>query len=253
MNVLICGYLGFMGRAVEELCKNSYLDAEFVMGVDRLANMNEEKHRFSSFSEIKDSSLVDCIIDFSSPVATENLLAFATERKIPAVIATTGHSHDALRSIRKSSSGIPIFYSANMSFGTALMAELAKRTVSAYCDADVEIIEKHHKRKNDAPSGTAKMLFDAISEVRPDSVAVCGRRGESRRGEKEIGIHSLRIGSAVGEHEIIIATDLETITIRHRAENRALYAKGALMAAKFLVNCVPGLYGMKNLTYECFR
>ena len=252
MNILISGYLGFMGRAVGALCKSSYLDAEFVIGVDRLTETNEEKRRYSSFAEIKDSSLVDCIIDFSSSSATESLLAFATERKIPAVIATTGHSQDALRRIRKSASVIPVFYSANMSFGTALMAELAKRTVSIYCDADIEIIERHHNRKNDAPSGTAKMIFDAISEVRPDSVAVLGRSG-SRRNEKEVGIHSLRMGGVVGEHEIIIATELETITISHRAENRTLYAKGALMAAKFTVDCAPGLYGMKNLTHECFK
>ena len=134
-----------------------------------------------------------------------------------------------------------------MSFGVALLVELAKKTAEAMPDAEIEIIEKHHDRKLDAPSGTAKMLADAIKEVRPDSYTVNGRSGHAKREQNEIGIHSLRMGNVVGEHEVIVATQTQTISLKHEAHSRAIFAEGALVAAEFLYKKPAGLYNMNDL------
>ena len=149
--------------------------------------------------------------------------------------------------INKASEHIPLFYSGNMSLGIALLIELAKTTASALPEAEIEIIEKHHNRKVDAPSGTALMLANAICEVRPDAYTNCGRSGQGKRAIEEIGIHSVRMGNIVGEHEVIIGTQSQTITLKHEAHNRALFAEGAIAAAAFIIGLLPGLYDMKSM------
>ena len=143
-----------------------------------------------------------------------------------------------------------IFFSANMSLGIALLVELAKKTAAAMPDAQIEIIEKHHDRKLDAPSGTALMLCDAIQEVRPQAYPACGRSGHGKRTDQEIGVHSIRMGNIVGVHEVIIGTPNQTLTLRHDAHDRALFAEGALSAVSFLAGKPAGLYTMRDIVKE---
>ena len=149
--------------------------------------------------------------------------------------------------IKTASSSIPVFVSANMSVGIAMLANFAKMAVAAMPDADVEIVEKHHNRKLDAPSGTALMIADTIKEVRPEAKYVFGRHGMAKRAPEEIGIHSLRMGNTVGIHEVIINTGTQILTLKHEAQDRALFAEGALAAAEFMVGKAPGLYNMDDI------
>ena len=162
------------------------------------------------------------------------------------MIATTGHTEEEKELIRRASSTIPVFYSANMSVGVAVICRLAKQAAAAFPEADVEIVETHHHRKMDAPSGTALMLAEGIREVRPDSVITTGRSGQGKREANEIGIQSVRLGNVVGIHEIMISTGNETITIKHEASDRALFADGAAVAAEYLICKSAGLYNMND-------
>ena len=145
---------------------------------------------------------------------------------------------------------IPVFHSANMSLGIALLVELAKTTAKAFPDADIEIIEKHHNRKLDAPSGTALLLANAIKEVRKNAKFIFGRGGQAKREAEEIGIHAIRMGNIIGEHEVIVGTDTQTITLKHEAHSRALFAEGALAAADYLCGKSAGLYDMERMISE---
>ena len=142
---------------------------------------------------------------------------------------------------------IPLFHSANMSLGVALLCELAKTAAKTFPDADIEIIEKHHNRKLDAPSGTALLLARAIQEIREKAFFTFGRQGQAKRIPDEIGIHAIRMGNIVGEHEVIVGTDTQTITLKHEAHSRALFAEGAITAAAFLVGKDAGLYDMYSM------
>jgi len=246
MNILISGICGFMGREVEKLCAEGYRGARMSIGVDISADGTKECV-FSSFDEVPYDAPIDCIVDFSHHSAVKKLLAFATERKIPAVVATTGHTEDELIEIKNAAKYIPVFFSANMSLGVALLVELAKNAAKALPEAEIEIIEKHHDRKLDAPSGTALMLANSICEVRPEAYAKVGRSGQGKRTKEEIGIHAIRMGNVVGEHEVILATQNQTITLKHEAHSRALFAEGALAAASYLVGAETGLHDMKSL------
>jgi 4-hydroxy-tetrahydrodipicolinate reductase len=163
------------------------------------------------------------------------------------VVATTGHTEDEIAQINEAAKHIPVFYSANMSLGIALLVELAKNAAAALPEAEIEIIERHHSRKLDAPSGTALMLANAITEVRTDAYANVGRSGYGKRTKEEIGIHAIRMGNIVGEHEVILGTKNQTITLKHEAHSRALFAEGALAAAEYIIGCDIGLYDMKSL------
>ena len=149
--------------------------------------------------------------------------------------------------IREAAKTVPVFWSANMSLGVALLAELAKKTAAAFPDADIEIVETHHNRKVDAPSGTALMLFNSVKEARPEAVPNCGRAGEGKRTKAEIGISSLRMGNVVGIHEVHICTGTQTLTLKHEATTRAMLADGAVDAARFMVGKETGLYNMENI------
>ena len=246
MNILISGICGFMGREVEKLCLDGYRGASMSVGVDISADGSRD-NVYPSFDAVPENAPIDCIVDFSHHSAVKALLAFAVERSIPVVVATTGHTEDELAEIKNAAASIPVFFSANMSLGVALLVELAKNAAAALPEAEIEIIEKHHDRKLDAPSGTALMLADAIREVRPEAYANCGRSGHGKRTREEIGIHAVRMGNVVGEHEVILATQNQTITIKHEAHSRALFAEGALAAAEYLVGKDAGLHDMKSI------
>lgn len=247
MNILINGICGHMGRELAALCERGCRGARLAAGVDPSAQGGEAPVSVKSFCDMDGTDGIDCIIDFSHHSCVTALLDFALRRKIPVVVATTGHTEEELSEIRAASERIPVFFSANMSLGIALLVELAKTAARAMPDAEIEIIEKHHDRKLDAPSGTALMIADSIREVRPASYAHNGRSGHGKRSFDEIGIHSVRIGNVVGEHEVIIGTDSQTVTLKHEAHSRALFAEGALAAAEFIVGRRAGLYDMMSL------
>ena len=188
----------------------------------------------------------DCVIDFSNHSATQAVTSYCVKRNLPVLIASTGQTPEEHALIREAAAKIPVFTSPNMSVGVALVADIAERVARLFGDCDIEMIEAHHNQKLDVPSGTALMLAHRVQEAREDSTLNIGRHENGKRPQNEIGIHSLRYGSEVGTHEIIFSNGLETITIRHDAKNRALFANGALAAAKWLVNQKPGLYGMKD-------
>ena len=246
MNILLNGISGYMGREVAKLCESNYRTASLALGVDP-NGAYDGAPVYSSLDEIVSTDGVDCIIDFSHHSVTPALIDFAIANNLPLVLCTTGHTNEEIELIHKASESIPLFYSGNMSLGIALLVELAKTTTAAFPEAEIEIIEKHHDRKVDAPSGTALMLANAIREVRPEAYANCGRSGQGKRTSEEIGIHSIRMGNIVGEHEVIIGTPSQTVTLKHEAHNRALFAEGAIAAAAFLVNQDAGLYDMKNM------
>jgi len=193
---------------------------------------------------------IECIVDFSNHAATKALTDFAVRAGKALVIATTGQTPEELEMIKEAAKTVPVFHAANFSLGVALLIELAKKTAAAMPDAEIEIIEKHHDRKLDAPSGTALAIANALKEVRPEAVFSLGRSGNAKRIREEIGIHAIRMGNIVGEHEVIIGTNNQTITLKHEAHSRALFAEGALAAAAFLERRPAGLYTMNDLIAE---
>ena len=245
MKILICGVGGRMGREVARLALDGMRGASVVAGFDILPIDTGEFPTYTDWNAITED--VDCIVDFSHHSGTAALLAFATERRIPLVLATTGHTEEELALIDAAAKQIPLFHSANMSLGIALLVELAKLTAKTFPDADIEIIEKHHNRKLDAPSGPALLLANAIREIREKATLVFGRGGQAKRTPEEIGIHAVRMGNIIGEHEVIVGTDTQTITLKHEAHSRALFAEGALAAAEFLIGKSAGLYDMKKM------
>ena len=239
MKIIVHGAAGRMGSEVIRLVENS--SNEIAAKVDAFGTGDI----LTSLDAFDGDA--DCIIDFSNHTATKALLDYATKRAIPVVLATTGHTAEELELIRDAARSIPVFFSANMSLGVALLCSLAKSAALAFPDADIEIVEKHHNRKLDVPSGTALMLADSVKEARPDAEYVIGRHEYGKRQKQEIGIHSLRLGNVVGEHEVRISTDTHIITLKHEAQSRSLFAEGALSAAEFLVTKGAGMYQMKDL------
>lgn len=253
MRVLLNGVGGFMGGEVIRAVHRGYGDAILVGGIDLMGTPTVSFPCVKSFEQAERSfpqGSADCMIDFSNHVCTQALLDFAVNTKIPVVIATTGHTSEELTAIQEAAKQIPIFHSANMSVGVALLVKLAKTAAAAMPDAEIEIIEKHHNRKVDAPSGTAMMLYRELAEVRTDATANLGRSGHNKRTPNEIGIHAIRMGNIVGEHEVIIGTASQTITLKHEAHDRALFAEGAIVAASYLKDRAPGLYDMHDLLQE---
>ena len=237
--IIVNGAGGRMGARVLALAEQSELFCT-VGAVDAFAEGFVKK-----LSDVEESA--DGIIDFSSHLATCELLAYATEKKLPVVLATTGHTEEELCAIREASKIIPIFMSANMSVGVAVTVNIAKQIASVFPDADIEIVEKHHNQKMDAPSGTALMIANAIKEVREGSTLKCGRAGIGKREKSEIGIHALRMGGVIGEHEVFVVTPSQTISVKHEAHTRDLFAEGALSAMSFIIGKEPGIYDMYDL------
>lgn len=239
MKIIINGAGGRMGREVARLIE---APDECVAKIDKY---NTDPDMLKSLFEYEGEA--DVIIDFSYPVATPEILKYAENRGIPLVIATTGHTDAVKEMISEASKHIPIFFSANMSLGVALLVNLAKQAAKAFPDADIEIVETHHNRKIDAPSGTAFMIADAIKEVRGKCKYIFGRRGRAPRIKGDIGIHAVRGGNIVGTHEVMLITDTQTITLKHEAHDRALFAEGAISAARFVSSSEAGLYDMYDM------
>ena len=245
MKVIIHGATGRMGHMVSSMAEKGFAGAEVAALVSPSIAEGGAEHAYTALEHFQGEA--DCVIDFSSHTALAALLTYCVERRLPTVIATTGYTEAERKMIEKASLEIPIFFSANMSIGIALLAELAQKAAATFPQADIEIVEKHHNQKLDVPSGTALLLAQSIQTVRADSELVIGRHENGKRGRQEIGIHSLRLGNEVGTHEIIISTGNETITLKHEAENRALFAEGALRAAAFLCAKPAGLYSMEDM------
>ena len=246
MKIILNGACGFMCKEVIKLANANYQNAQIVGGIDPFMSGNEDFPCVKNYSDANFKG--DCIVDFSHHSTTPALLDYAIKNNLPLVLCTTGHTEEEKQLILNASKQIPLFYSANMSVGVSLLCELAKKVALTMENADIEIIEKHHNRKVDAPSGTALMIFNEIKEVRENAYSVVGRNGMSKRqSTDEIGLHSLRMGNVVGEHEVIVCTPNQTITLKHEAHNRALFAEGALTAASFLITQSNGLYNMKDM------
>ena len=242
MNLIITGANGRMGRILTQTAR----DAGHTVAA-RVSPSYVRDPAAGTYPSLEQfDGQADVLIDFSNHVATAEIVAYCVARRLPAVIATTAQTAEESALITAAAETIPVFRSANMSIGVALLAELAKKTAAMFPGADIEIIERHHNQKLDVPSGTALMLARRIRETRTDAEILVGRHENGKRGS-EIAIHSLRYGSEVGTHEIIISTGSETLTLKHEAENRSLFAQGALTAAAFLVGKAPGLYDLQDI------
>jgi 4-hydroxy-tetrahydrodipicolinate reductase len=237
-----------MGRAVAELAGRDGA-VETVAGFD-VGHMMSNK--FPVYEDPREyDGQADVVVDFSSPSMLDGLLYLAVERKLPLVLCTTGYSASQLEAVDRAAVVAPIFRSGNMSLGVNLLAELVRRACAVLgADFDVEIVERHHRRKTDAPSGTALLLAAAASDSLPyEPEYVCARADRrAPRSGREIGISSVRGGTIVGEHEVIFAGRDEVIELKHSAHSREIFAAGALRAAKFLVSAKsPGLYDMADV------
>ena len=222
-------------------------EMQIVAGVDKFNN-SQSFPVFKSFSEV--NVPCDLIIDFSHPTLLDDLLGFATEKNIPVVIATTGYDEGQIKQIHNASAKIPVFFTFNMSLGVNLICSLAKKAASILGDGfDVEIVEKHHNQKIDAPSGTAIMLANSINEIFDDTKTYEYDRHSKRqkRTKNEIGIHSVRGGTIVGEHDVIFAGHDEVVTISHSAFSKEVFAVGAVKAARFIYGKAAGLYDMNSI------
>lgn len=245
MKILVHGAGGHMGQVVCRMAEEGRYGARLMAQVSPEFSTNPINDVYSNLDAFEET--VDVVVDFSNPKSTETLLNYCIEKNFPVVIATTGQTEADKNLIKEAAEKIPVFFSANMSVGIAVLSEIARKVAAVFPDADIEIVERHHNRKMDVPSGTALLLANSIHEARTDAEFVIGRHENGRRRHQEIGIHSLRLGNEAGTHEIIITNGNETITLKHEAENRDLFAEGALKAAAFLVGKEPGLYNMKDL------
>ena len=253
MRMAISGVCGRMGST----CARIFAEAgeTLVFFVDpREGAAPEAVPRFASPADVPAALTCDCMVDFSSPAALGGLLAFAAARHCPTVLATTGYTTADLAAIGAAAADAPLFVSRNMSLGAGLLEQLSERLAHALCPAfDVEIVETHHRDKRDAPSGTALSLADAVRRGGGGDRYVYDRRARGARTAGEIGIHALRGGSVTGMHEVHFLGQGEQLTLTHIAEDRALFARGALAAARFLVGKPPGHYGMRDLVRELLR
>lgn len=248
VRLIISGCNGRMGRVVETIC-SADPEFEIAAGIDLLGTGDRDFPVCSSPAEFQGEA--DVVVDFSSPAALEGLLEFGMARHIPLVLATTGYSEEQLAAIDRAADVIPIFRSANMSLGVNVLLELVRSAARALSEGyDLEIVERHHNKKVDAPSGTALMIADAAAKVLPyEPEYVYDRQSVRRtRGKTEIGISSVRGGGIVGDHEVIFAGRDELIELRHTAMSRDVFASGAVRAARFLTSVgAPGLYSMADL------
>ena len=240
MRAIVCGANGAMGKLIcgilgQEVAGKVSIDGE--NGVPK------------TFQELGDVP-ADVLIDFSHHSAIEDVLSYARRMGCAVVVGTTGHTAEEKTKIYEAAKDLPVFYSGNMSLGIAVLCRLARQAASYFPEADIEIVEVHHNRKVDAPSGTAHMLFNSIRQVRPEAVEVCGRSGEGKRKANEIGVASLRMGNVVGVHEVHICTPTQSLTLRHDAITRGMLADGAVDAARFVNGKPIGLYTMEELLEE---
>ena len=237
MRAILCGANGAMGKLIDGI-----LGSEVTARV----SLDGENGVPKTFAELGDTD-ADIIIDFSHHTAIADVVSYAKAHNCALVVGTTGHTTEEKALIAEAARELPVFFSGNMSLGIAVLCRLAKEAARWFPEADIEIVEVHHNRKVDAPSGTAHMLFNAIAQVRPEATENCGRAGEGKRTKNEIGVSSLRMGNVVGIHEVHICTANQTLTLRHEAGNRGMLAEGAVEAARFMAGKPKGLYNMDDL------
>ena len=251
-NIILCGCGGRMGQAIVRATEQG--DAlRVVAGVDVNADAVAPACAFPVYTNISEfPGSADVIVDFSHHTALPSLLDYAVRTGTPLVVSTTGHTEEEMKMMKDASEKVAIFFSRNMSIGINLLIELAKSAAKTLGVAfDVEIVEKHHNQKLDAPSGTALMIAEAIAEEREESEFIYDRHAvRQKREPREIGIHSIRGGTIVGEHDAIFAGKDEIITISHTATSREVFAEGALRAAAYLAGKGAGLYNMSDLIHE---
>ncbi len=247
IRLIISGCNGRMGQAITRLCEQTS-DIEIVAGLDVIT---EKRNGYPVFADPMECQIAaDVLIDFSNATLLDQLLPYCLQRKLPAVICTTGHSPEQLNALESASKKLPLFRSGNMSLGINLITILLKKAAAVLGENfDVEIVEKHHHGKMDAPSGTAIMLADAVRDGLSYEPEYIYERQSVRqpRGKQEIGISAVRGGTIVGEHEVLFCGQDEVITFKHTAYSREIFANGAITAARFLskVNA-PGLYDMND-------
>lgn len=243
MNIILNGANGRMGKEIRAALENN-TEMGIVAAIDK-------GFELMTAVQMPDFPIydigADVIIDFSHHSAIYEVAEYAEKFNVPVVLCTTGQTEEELAEVEALAKKVPVFFSANMSMGVALLSELAKKATAVLPDAEIEIIEKHHSAKLDAPSGTALMLANAIKSVRDKLTFKLGRSGRQVRDKNEIGIHAVRAGSIVGEHEIIFATKNEIITVSHSAMSRSVFADGAIAAAKWIKGKPAGLYTMQDL------
>jgi len=237
MRAVVCGANGAMGKLI---CASL---GEQVVGRVSIDGENNTPKTFAELGYVE----ADVVIDFSHHTAVQDVLSYAKQIGAAAVIGTTGHTAEEKSLIHAAAEEIPVFYAGNVSLGIAVLCRLVKEAVRFFPEADVEIVEIHHTRKVDAPSGTAHMLFNAVKEVRPNAWENCGRSGEGKRTKDEVGVHALRMGNVVGIHEVHINTGTQTLVLKHESGSRAMLADGAVDAAKFMVGKGKGLYNMESI------
>ena len=237
MRAVVCGANGAMGKLICEIFGSE------VVGKVSIDGENNVPKTFQELGVVD----ADVLVDFSHHTAVADVLAYAKKIGCAVVIGTTGHTEDEKALIYEAAKEIPVFFSGNVSLGIAVLCRLAKDAARYFPDADIEIVEIHHTRKVDAPSGTALMLFNAIKEVRPEATANLGRAGEGKRTKEEIGISALRMGNVVGVHEVHIHTGTQCLTLKHEAVTRAMLADGAVAAARFMEGKAAGFYNMESI------
>ncbi len=247
VRIILSGCEGRMGHTVAA-CAEGRQEYKIMAGIDKRQDKNLPFPVFDSPEKITEKA--DALIDFSNPALLDFLLAFGVRTKTPLILCTTGYSRQQTEKIHEFSKKIPIFFSGNMSLGISLLIELSKKAAQVLGNKfDVEIVEEHHNQKIDAPSGTALMIADGISSVLPEKMHYVYDRHSRRkkRDSNEIGIHSIRGGTIVGEHKVIFAGPQEVLTIAHSAQSKDIFALGALRASAFMSHKDPGLYGMADL------
>ena len=237
MKAVICGANGAMGKLICDIFGDEVVGKVSIDGANGVPKTFEELGAMEA----------DVVVDFSHHTAIADVLNYTKKIGAAAVIGTTGHTEEEKALIRAASQEMPVFYAGNVSLGIAVLCRLVKQAASYFPDADIEIIEVHHTRKVDAPSGTAHMLFNAIKEVRPNAWENCGRAGEGKRTKDEIGVHALRLGNVVGIHEVHINTGNQTLVLKHESGSRAMLADGAVAAARFMEGKSAGLYDMESI------
>lgn len=246
--IIMHGCNGKMGHTISNLVA-AHSDCSIVAGIDP---NTESSFDYPVFKSLEDCSVeADVVIDFSIAGAVEGLLKAATDKKLPVVVCTTGLSQDQIDFVHQTSRNIPVLFSANMSLGINLLISLVQKATSILSPAgfDIEIIEKHHNQKVDAPSGTALYIADSINETLNNEYAYQYDRSKDRvkRPKKEIGLHAVRGGTIVGEHQVIFAGQDEVIEINHMANSKGVFAVGSINAALFLAGKAPGLYNMGHV------
>ncbi|MGL5693315.1 MAG: 4-hydroxy-tetrahydrodipicolinate reductase [Peptostreptococcaceae bacterium] len=245
LKVIINGCSGKMGRVLAK-CVSDDAELELVCGVGDKNTEDLNLKTYHTLSEV--TEIADVVIDFSHHSTLDDVLNYTLKTKTPLVIATTGYNDEELGKIYDASKIISIFHSYNMSLGVNVLLRLVKEAAKVLNDFDIEVIEKHHNKKVDAPSGTAVMIANAIKEVLPNLENNYGRHGrEAKRNENEIGVHAIRGGTIVGEHNVIFAGHDEIVEVKHTAQSKDIFAKGSIVAAKFLVKQEPGYYNMDNM------